>query len=574
MMIKKELNQKKKTWLFDLLFLIGFIIISLAFTLGRIGLHFDNFLLSSSDSANISSFVAALDQPQLFINDPLLKNPANFAFYNTIHIPLIRWLGQILGNYSSPFALLIFPFTFLHLLGYYWLGKAITKSRFWALIFSLAVLIPVRLILGESWGLMPDILPRFLFQSLLPFLLTAVIQWGKNPKSWPWLMAATGLLVYAHPVSLPAWGLAVFFSLWVLAPEMPITQKGLRLLLAAFLFLVVITPFTINYLSTTTFGSQGSINYEVILGVMSKRFIPGFLDLNVGFKEFIKTAIISDWLITLIWVFVFLGGIGIFLTKRKTEEKNHLVLAVWWAAVIFVGVLIPVVDHGLANYLKRMPLEVDLIRNLRYAIPLLLLSAFYLLSEFQLIIAKKNLLFPRPMGTTIFICLGLFLLAGWILRNDFLHDSAFVQSAHCWASGQLTCPFEDEDKLRQRIELLEMIKTITPIGSRIMASTDLSELVIRYYALRPLIYSYKDGGALIYANHADLLVWWQQFQEISQIEARNTRVLYLDGLVEFSRKYLADYLMLPETFSPQKYYPAGLDNVFSNSGYSLFHVAN
>ncbi len=77
----------------------------------------------------------------------------------------------------------------------------------------------------------------------------------------------------------------------------------------------------------------------------------------------------------------------------------------------------------------------------------------------------------------------------------------------------------------------------------------------------------------MYANHADLLVWWQQFQEISQIEARNTRVLYLDGLVEFSRKYLADYLVLPETFSTQKYYPTGLDKVFSNTGYSLFHVA-
>ena len=177
------------------------------------------------------------------------------------------------------------------------------------------------------------------------------------------------------------------------------------------------------------------------------------------------------------------------------------------------------------------------------------------------------------MNTAIFICLGLLLLAGWILRNDFLHNSTFVQSAHCWASGQLTCPFQDEDKVKQRIELLEAIKTITPTGSRIMASTDLSELVIRYYALRPLIYSYKDGSALIYSNHTDLLIWWQQFQEISQIETRNTRVLYLDGLVEFSRKYLADYLVLPETFSLQKYYPAGLDKVFTNTGYSLFHVA-
>jgi len=572
-MAKNKINQIKRPWVIDLCFILGFIVIALAYSLGRIGLHFNNFLLSSSDSANISSFAAALDHPQLFVNDPLLKNLANFAFYNTIHIPLIRWLGQILGNYSSPFALLLFPLTFLHLLGYYWLGRVIIKNRFWAVIFSLAALIPVQLNLGESWGLLRDALPRFLFQSLLPFLLTAVVRWGKEPKFWPWLMAATGLLVYTHPVSLPAWGLAVIFSLWVLSPEIPIKQKVLRLIFAAFLFLVVITPFTINYLSTTTFGSQGTANYNDILDIMRRRFIPGFLDLNVGFKEFIKTVIISDWFMTLIWVIVFLGGIGIFLTKRKTEDKTPLILAAWWAGIFLVGVLIPVVDHGLANLLKRMPLEVDLIRNLRYAIPLLLLSAFYLLSEFQLIIAKKNLLKSKLLVTAAFICLGLFVLVGWILRNDFLRDPAFVQSAHCWVSGQLTCPFQDEEKLNQQIELLDEIKTLTPAGARIMAFTDTSELMVRYYALRPLVYSYKDGGAFIYANRADLLVWWQQFQEINQIQALNTRVLYLDGLVEFSRKYLADYLVLPEVFSPQKYYPAGLENVFSNPGYSLFHVA-
>jgi hypothetical protein len=573
-MTKNKKKQINRTWVIDLWVLITFIIISLAFTLGQVGIHFSDYLLSGSDSANISSFAAALDHPQYFSNDPLLKNPANYAFYNTIHIPLIRWLGQILGNYSSPFALLIFPLTFLHLLGYFLLGFIIFKNRFWAVIFSLIVLVSVHLNLGESWGLMRDMIPRFLFQSLLPFLLTAVIKWGKNPKSWPWLMAATGLLVYAHPVSLPVWGLAVLLSLWILSPAMPFRQKIMRLLVATLLFLVVIAPFTINYLSTTTFGSQGAANYEDILTIMRKRFITGFVDLDLGYKEFIKIVILSDWFTTLIWVFVFLGGIGLFLSQRKTENKILLILAAWWVSVFFVGVVIPVIDHGIANTLHRMPLEVDLIRSLRYSIPLLLLSAFYLLSEFRSIIREKINLNSRPMVTATFICLGLLLLIGWVLHNGFLQDPAFVQSVRCWKSGQLVCPFQDEDKVKQRIDLLEAIKTDTPIGSRIMASSDLSDLVIRYYALRPLVYSYKDGAALIYTNHSDLMIWWQQFKEISWIETLDTRILYLDGLIEFSRKYLADYLVLPEAFSTQNYYPVGLDKVFSNTDYSLFHVIN
>jgi hypothetical protein len=570
-MTKNNLYQKK-TWVIDLCVIFVFIIFSLAFTFGQVGTHFQNYLLAGSDAANISSFAAAIDHPQLFSSDPFLKNPSNFAHYNTIHIPLIRWLGQILGNYSSPFALLIFPFIILHLLGYYLLGFEILKNRYWALIFSLIIFIPVRLNLGESWGLMRDMIPRFLFQSLLPFLLTAVIRWGKNPKSWPWLMAATGLLVYAHPVSLPAWGLAVLLSLWVLAPEMPVKQKTMRIIFAALIFLIIITPFTINYLSTTTFGSQGTINYEELLTIMRKRFITGLLDLNLGFKEFIKIAIISDWLTTLTWVFVFFGGIYLFKVQKKNENKITLVLAAWWISIFVVGVVIPIADHGLANALKRMPLEVDLIRSLRYTIPLLFLSAFYLLSEFQLIFRKKVNIKIQPMIMPVFICLNLLLLLGWSLRNDFFHDPAFVQSARCWASGQLVCPFKDEEILGQRIEFLEAVKINTPNGSRIMASTDLSELVIRYYALRPLVYSYKDGAILSFTNQADLLTWWQKFQELNQIQASNSRKLYLDGLLEFSKKYIADYLVLPEEFTIKNYYPADLKKVFSNPSFSLFQV--
>ena len=55
-------------------------------------------------------------------------------------------------------------------------------------------------------------------------------------------MAATGLLVYAHPVSLPAWGLAVLLK--SVGPFIGVVgeQRIMSLLPSAFLFLVIITP--------------------------------------------------------------------------------------------------------------------------------------------------------------------------------------------------------------------------------------------------------------------------------------------------------------------------------------------
>ena len=108
--MQAETLTSRKTWLWEVC-LSGFVrFIALAYTCGRVGLHFNDFLLSSSDAANIASFSAALDHPQLFANDALLSNPANFSFYSTLHIPLIRILAKWFGNYSTPFAFLIFPF--------------------------------------------------------------------------------------------------------------------------------------------------------------------------------------------------------------------------------------------------------------------------------------------------------------------------------------------------------------------------------------------------------------------------------------------------------------------------------
>lgn len=534
-------------------------------------MHFNDHLLATSDAANIASFSAALDHPQSFINDPLLSNPSNFAYYSTVHIPLIRWLSKLFGNYSTPFAFLIFPFTFLHLLGYYWLGKEVTQNRLLALFFSLSALVPVKLNLSEIWGLWLDMIPRFLFQALIPFLLAAVIKWGKNPKFWPWLLGSAGLLVYAHPVSLPAWGLAVFLGLWFLPTDILNKDKVIRLCLAGLVFILVISPFAINYLSTTTFGSQGSIQYFQMLEIMRKRFITGFLDLNLAFKEFLKVVIFSDWLMVFLWATILIGGLVIMANKRKTDSIFWSIL-VWWVSIFFVSVVIPYADQVMANRLQRMPLEVDLVRNMRFSIPLLLLSVFYLISKLIGSTRKHFSSWPKAIIPLLSSLTVFLFFTGWVIRNGFNQNPAILQTAKCWSQGKIVCEFPNEASIINQLELLNAVKTITPPGSAIMAASDTSELMIRYFALRPLIYSYKDGGAFIYTNYNDLRIWWHQFQLISQLQQLNSRRPYLDGLVEFARQNYGQYIVLNEEFDENMYYPDDLKNMYSNYQFSLYQV--
>lgn len=582
----EERKRKGKPWVMDLSVIIGFSIIALAFTLGRAGTHFRDYVFLSSDAANIASFTAALDHPQLFVHDPLLKNPANFAFYNTVHVPLIRLLGRVSGNYGSAFVLLIFPFTFLHLLGYYLLGKTLWTDRILSLFFTLTVMVPIDLNL-ERWGLTRDVLPRFLFQAILPFLLFSVIKWGKAPKSWPWLMGGASLLVYAHPVSLPSWGLAVFLGLWFLAPETPRKQKAFYLIISALLFAVVIAPFAINYLSTTAFGAEGGANYGHILNIMRRRLEPGFMDLKVGFKTILTGAVLSHWLNKLFFALAFLGGIGVFFSRRSSKNPTPLVLSAWWVGIFTVGALIPIADHSLAAALKRMPLEVDLIRSLRYIIPLLLLSVFYLLSELRRIVLGKKAETAKPLLSAGIMVMGLCLMLGWMWRYRFFQNPVLTQTARWWSSGRLVGPLPDEKILAERVEMLQAVRSKTPPGSSLLGADmsslthprnslrpDANDLAIRYYCFRALVFSNKDGGAFSYANHGNLLTWWRQLKEIGKLKKLKPRKIFLDALVQYSRNYRTDFLVLAEKYNPKAYYPPGLKMIFTNPGYSLYQLVN
>ncbi len=568
----------------DFLIIAGLIVIALAFALGRIGTHFGEYPFLGSDAANIASFAAALDHPQLFAGDPLLKKPANFAFYQTFHIPYIRFFGRALGDYGSAFALLIFPVAFLHLLGYYLLGKILFKNRALSLFFTLAAMVPVKIALVE-WGFMRDVVPRFLFQALLPFILISVLTWGKNPKSWPWLMGGTGLLVYVHPVSLPAWGLAIFLSLWFLAPEIRGRRRAGHWVGAAFVLLIVIAPFVINYLSTTDFGVSEGIEYEKIRVIMEKRFKPGSLDIQAGLKEFVNGAFLSHGLNLGLFSLALLGGIGVFVRRRHMKNSIPGVIAAWWAGMIIVGALIPLAEHSLTTALKRMPLEIDLIRSLRYVFLLLLLSVFYLLSELREVALKIQREKFRSLLAAGVMALAFSVMIAWMGRYRFFENPAFRQTIRCGSSGRLVCPSLDEDILGHRIGMLQAIRSLTLPGSRILGSDtsvrvvynslgwDSNDLAIRYYSLRPLAFTQKDGGALSYANHRELMTWWSQFCDLSMVkELRRKRIQFLDGLAAYSKKIRANFLVFPEKYDPQAYYPACLKNIYSNPHYSIYQV--
>ena len=136
-----------------------------------------------------------------------LGDSNNIGIYATIHIPLIRLLDRLTGDYGLAYAWLVFPETFLQLLGFYILGRVLFKNRFWAFLLAfLTAMTVINIGLGEIWGVWRDALPRVTFQSLLPFLLALVLVWKDRPGRWPWLMIFAGLACLCPPDQCPGLG--------------------------------------------------------------------------------------------------------------------------------------------------------------------------------------------------------------------------------------------------------------------------------------------------------------------------------------------------------------------------------
>jgi hypothetical protein len=238
----------------------------------------------AGDAANIATFVAARAHPELFPRDPVLADPQNYRFYATIHLPLIRALGAIVGSYGTAFLLLLPLHAWFQLTGFYALGMALFASRPWAVVLAAANAVTLHLPLGEIWGLWPDALPRVTFQALLPFLLAAACRWRSQPRAWPWLMLAMGALTYVHPVSFPAWALAIWLGFWPFLPAgWRVHERAACLVLLGLVCSAVAAPFAWLYVSSFETG----VKPPEIVAMWTRALFVSFRDAPGATAEFV-----------------------------------------------------------------------------------------------------------------------------------------------------------------------------------------------------------------------------------------------------------------------------------------------
>jgi O-antigen/teichoic acid export membrane protein len=541
----------------DWLAVLTFLAFAVVYFLGRLQGNFPMVILTG-DGGNIASYAAALDHPGWFQADPALGELNNIGIYATIHIPMIRALYHLTGDYGLAYAWLVLPQTFLQLLGFYILGRVLFSNRFWAFLLAfLTAMTVINIGLGEIWGVWQDALPRVTFQSLLPFLLILTLVWKNRPGRWPWLMLFAGLLVYVHPISAPAWGLAVWLSLWLMQPkEWTWKRRSLVMLGLGALFLVVLTPFAINYLSYR--GRDQAVDYNTVMPILQTYSPANLLNVPAALWDFLWNMTRS-----LLLPLALAGFIATWLLKKSDRTPVKIVL-VWMTGIIITSVLIPFFEQAIEQRFQILPLETELVRCIRYFVPLLLLFWIWPLAEWM-----PRLTNPQTRRATI--VLGILLLGFWSGTNrPAVRD--IYQTFVCFTKAHLVCA--EPGPLN---ELILSLRTQTQPGEGVLVFNEdtayvSQSLSVRYAALRPLVYTLRDSGILGYSNRSALPGWLVTTKQMDTLRAMADPQKRLQGLIPVAANLGASYLVVDFDVSAEMLMKLPVSVVMQNDGYSLLKL--
>gem|GEM_PF-642176 len=537
------------------LFFVGF---AALYFLGRLQ---DNFplLILSGDAGNITSFAAAQARPELFIGDPVLGENGLTGFYAAVQIPIIKALAPLAnGDFAWAYTWLVGPHVFFQLLGFYILGRQLLRSRFWALIFALLTAMPFLDVgVGEMWGIWRDALPRITFQTVLPYLLALVVAWRGQPRRWPWLMIAAGLMVFLHSVSTPAWGLAIWLGLWVYHPLEWKWPKRLGVMFAlGLLFLLALSPFALNFLS---YQARGASPDTDLVNYVIRTYLPeNLLNIPAAFAQFLLAASRS-----LLLPLALLGGFLLWRFGRPERRLLGMVL-LWGAGLFLAAVALPFGERQVEAALRIAPVDTELVRALRYFVPWLLIFWVWPLAELTPRLAN-----PRARQAALLS--GILLLAGWSATHT-PEARKMLEALTCLTQCQWVCVGP-----RDSADFIVALRSQTPPGARIFnfnqddRSTS-NALSIRYQALRPMVYTVRDAGLFIYANRSAFKDWLNATQQVDGIQALADPAQRIDHLVPLAQAFHADYLTFdfPLDGADLNRYP--VDLVWQNKTYTLLRL--
>ena len=467
----------------DALVLTGFALFALLYTLGRWkGLQ--PFIFLGSDASYISSYAATLDHPGAFAADYVFSSSAKVDIYFAAHVPLIRLLARVTGDYGSAFLVLLPIVLFLKLFGFYVLGKALFRHLGYALLLAVLTFPVVYTGAWDYWGLLDDALPRNLVEIAFPFLLLWSVRHAGRLRYWYLTCAVLSALIYVHSISsLPL--LVTFGAVFLFLAPLTWRKRLLHLVLGGLVYLAAALPFLLNTLSSTQAVVTVALTPQEHLDLLL-RYFGSHVDIPAILLSLLRQLTLSGILP------LSLAALGyLFLRPNPQSRRLAASLGVMLASALVVALLVPWLEQFVELRLNILAELMQLVRFIRYVPPLLLIFSLLAFAPRPASEPSTEPAVPAlPVSTLARLTSLTFLLLSALVFAGMLRYNAqgghFLAEVRCLAGGHLLCPTERE---QAAIDIVQHAADLTTPADALLTLPPLQvdfELALRWQALRPL----------------------------------------------------------------------------------------
>lgn len=521
-------SDKKETFFAaDAVFILLIFLYALACWRGALEMSANGAILDS-DLQTYAQAMAGEARPELFANDPALadRTPANSIpnLQRALASLLLQGDGYAAALLASG-AIAIFVFYS----GWYLFGRIVFRYPSLAAILSLAMGVTVWIGWGTFWGIThSDPVPRVFFAAIFPFLLLLALAGAKRPSLRPLAMLACGLAMWAHGVSALNCG-AMFFTAFLLLKSPRLSWGGhfanLALCLAAF-FIPVLYFLWPSLFQGRSFAADELALFQEFFSV---RWQSDYSDFGGRLLRFFSLSNPP--------FLILLAGAGCWLLIIKNCKGNLKELCRMFPCFILALALVVCfcwAEGALAPKLGRLPLGHELIRGLRFCVPLAWIMMTGLLAVYM----------PNIVWRASLLAIAASLL---LYTTDRQYAAAqLAVTKYTGISLPLSLSAEEErSRAEETRKLAEMIKKRVPEGEAVFSDEDL--MPVRYLALRPLAYSFKDGYIHYYNKDYPRAAQWLKIEKITRSSPDASAEAWLESGAPWfvSRKAGAENVLAP-----------------------------
>jgi hypothetical protein len=556
--------QVKYRWIIDLVILMLFLVIAIAFFAGR-WKGASPVLNLGSDAANVATYAAVLDHPDNFAKDLLYNNTNNFSYYVSFHIPYLRTFANAMGGYGLAYLSLLIPIIFIQAAGFYLFGKRLFKNRFFALLLAGLSLVLLYTESSDYWGIYKDPQPRMLFGAFLPWLLWLAYASLKRPVLRYWTMAFVGMMLYLHPLSAPGVAFAVWLGFLLNKPSEKTKGRHLLEMLAlGLVFIAAAIPFTITYINSRDLAPAG-VDYATALEAFKTKGMAMF-ELGNTLLELLRIITFT----LLLPLSLAAWAVGWFKLALKTEVK---LLLTWVLGLLFVGSGITLIEAAIDARMEIMPVLLQLNRDLRYVVPLMEISVLLPLAIIANRIKTTN--WKGIIQKSVMMILGAGLVAILVFSfrtqtKDKLDLKGYAQQAiKCWTGGTFFCPDSTNNDLKETLAFISE-QTNSDAGFISIPPVKMSRL-IRYQGLRSVVFESADIKTLLTSNMSAYFAIQSQVEVWNNIGGISDEAERFAAYLDFASANQADYAVVSAD-DAANYLPDTYNVVFTSGEYAIVKI--